>query len=88
MIFSSGFSKISVGGLIGINEDFDQEAQAFHSHFIINTFVIEIIEMVDGNKHGIHLLIQFLIGNQVPGFSLKKKKNTAKKMAGNLFLSG
>ena len=86
MIFSSGFSKISVGGLIGISEDFDQEAQAFHSHFIINTFVIEIIEMVDGNKHGIHLLIQFLIGNQVPGFSLKK--NTAKKKSGNLFLSG
>ena len=65
---SSGFSKISVGGLIRISEDFDQEAQAFHSHFIMNTFVTEVIETVDGNTHGIHLLIRFLIGNQETKF--------------------
>lgn len=68
MIFSSGFSRISVGRLIRISEDFDQEAQAFHSHFIINVFFIEVTEMVDGNKHGIHLLIQFLIGSQETKF--------------------
>lgn len=82
MIFSSGFSKISVGRLIGISEDFDQEAQAFHSHFILNAFFIEVIETVDGNKHGIHLFIQFLIGNQETTFLGLVLKTYCKKDGG------
>lgn len=46
-----------VDGLIKICKDFDKKAQTFHSHVIIITFVIEVIEIVDGNKHGNHLWI-------------------------------